>query len=162
MENQTQPPLTPVNLKELQAFEYTLKQPIVITAGDESKNIPTNRLTKLSIRRYNAGMMVNARAKIARHPDFGPMLVADQFTLFFFLLPQCVTGHDAFTLPMNWVFQLSDKDFSALTDVLEAMTQDFESVEAYKADLKAKQREAMREATGMGEQPGGEAFQAQP
>lgn len=102
------------------------------------------KLTTVAVGGYSAGQIALSRAAIFKHPQFGPPLAADEYTMMLFLLPLVVKSFDALALPLNWQFQLSTEDYNELVAAVEAQTNGFDSIDAYREHL--KQRQAQEKA----------------
>ncbi len=116
-------------MSQNQTTTVVLKQPITLQNGQE--------LGEITLRSYKAGDAARARAFIAKSKAYGPECVNDNVILSLVMLRFCaLPSGGVLELPMGWADELGGADFSEVVDAHEALSQGFESVEAYRAHVK--------------------------
>lgn len=98
--------------------------------------LDNTEVTEICLRAYKAGDAAKARAFIIRHKAYGPDCVNNQLVLNLAVLRYVVLPPpQVLSFPPNWAEELTGSDFSNVVDHLEALTQGFENVEAYRAHV---------------------------
>lgn len=121
----------------MRTITVDLKQPLTI--GNET-------LDKVTLRAYTAGDMARARAFVIKDKRYGPECANDNLllglaSLRFVVVPPA----NILSFPAGWAEGLSGGDLSNVIDNLEAVSQGYDDVEAYRAHVRELIRQTEEE-----------------